>query len=124
MPGLYPSGYNNIACSTHTLNLHSNNCARKFTLIYTVNSCSRMFYRILKKKQKEKSHDMQKFTPNHSKHDCYVKRNHMTCNNSHPTEVDTIVTSQAQILTQRNYVMERSVQNIHERNYLSKIVTS
>ena len=33
----------------------------------------RLFYKILKKKE-EKSHDMQKFSPNHSKHDCDVTR--------------------------------------------------
>ena len=31
----------------------------------------RLFYKILKKKE-EKSHDMQKLTPNHSKLDCDV----------------------------------------------------
>ena len=40
----------------------------------------------------------------------------MTCKNSHQTIVNTIVKSQAQILTQRNHVMKRSVQNIHEKN--------
>ena len=40
----------------------------------------------------------------------------MTCKNSHQTTVNTIVTSHAQILTQINYVMERSVQNVHEKS--------
>ena len=35
--------------------------------------------------------------------------------NSHQTAVNTIVTSQAQILTRRDYVTEKSTQNIHER---------
>ena len=43
------------------------------------------------------------------------KRNHVTCKNSHQTTVNTMVTSQTQILIQRNYVMERSVQNFHEK---------
>ena len=50
-----------------TLNLHSNNYARKFMPIYTLNLSSRTFYNILKKKR-EKSYNMQKFTPNYSKH--------------------------------------------------------
>ena len=48
------------------------------------------------------------------------KKNHMTCKNSHQTTVNTIVTSQAQILSKWNYVTERSVQNIHEENYVSR----
>ena len=58
-----------------------------------------MFYRNSKKKQEEKSHDMQ-LSRNHDKHGCDVKRNHMTCKNLQQTAVNTIVTSQAQILTQ------------------------
>ena len=38
----------------------------------------------------------------------------MTCKNSHQTAVNTIVTLQAQILTQWNYATEKSVQNIHD----------
>ena len=75
-----------------TQNLHSNNYARKFTPVYTLNSSSRTFCDILKKKQEKKSYDMQ---------------------NSHQTTVNTIVTSQAQIFNPvklRN--RKRSVQNI------------
>ena len=61
-----------------------------------------MFHHNSKKKQEEKSHDMQ-LSPNHGKCDCDVKRNHMTGKNSHQTAVNTIVTSQAQILTQWSY---------------------
>ena len=41
-----------------------------------------------------------KLTPNHGKRDCDVKRNYMTSKNLHQTAVNTIVTSQEQILTQ------------------------
>ena len=41
--------------------------------IYTLNLSSRTFCNILKKKQEEKSHNMQKFAPNYSKHNCDVK---------------------------------------------------
>ena len=40
--------------------------------ICTLNLSSRTFYNILKKKQEEKSYDLQKFTPNCSKHNCDV----------------------------------------------------
>ena len=40
--------------------------------IYTLNSSSRTFRNIFKKKHEEKSYDMQKFTPNYSKHNCDV----------------------------------------------------
>ena len=60
---LYNKGYTlQHTTKLHTLrplNLHSNNYTRKFTPIYTPNSSSKTFYDILKKKQEEKSHDMQ-----------------------------------------------------------------
>ena len=88
-----PSELSKILLTLSTQNQNSNNYAKKFTPIYTLNSSSRMFYDILKKKQEEKSHDMQKlhqttintivtskeksydlqkFTPNRNKHYCDV----------------------------------------------------
>ena len=63
----YTLQHTTILLTLRTLNLHSNDYARifqdrKFTPIYTLNLCSRTFYDILKKKQEEKSYDMQKFT--------------------------------------------------------------
>ena len=110
--GLYPSAHT-ILLTLRTLNLHSNNNAQKFTPIYALNSSSRTFNKILKKKQDEKSHDMQNSHQTIVNTIVTLRRNHMTCKNSHQTTVNTIVTSQAQILNQRNYVTERSVQNIH-----------
>ena len=73
---LYNKGYSlqhtTILLSLRTLNRHSNNYARKFTPIYTLNLSSRTIYNILKKKQEEKSYDMQNFTPNYSKYSCDV----------------------------------------------------
>ena len=93
---LYSKGYTlqhtTMLLTLRTLNLHSNNYARKFTQIYTLNLSSRTFCNILKKKQDKKSYDMQKFTPNFSKHNYDVKQeeksydmqkftpNHSKCN--------------------------------------------
>ena len=91
----------------HNCNLHSNNYAQKFTSIYTLNLSSKTFYDILKKKQEEKSHDILKFTTNYSKHDCDVEEKSYDLQKLTPNAVKTIVTSQAQILTQQNNVSRK-----------------
>ena len=57
---------------------------------------------------------MQKLTPNHSKHDCDVKRNHMTCKNSLQTAVNTIVTSQAVKLRKGEICREYSREKLRQ----------
>ena len=83
----YTLPHTTILLTLRTLNLHSTDYARKFTPIYTLNSSSRMFYRILKKKREEKSHDMQ---------------------NSHQTTVTTIVTSKRNHMTCKKFTLNRS----------------
>ena len=61
--GLYPSAHNNIAYSTHTKSTLEN--SRLIILETQARERSTAFS---KKKQEEKSHDMQKLTPNRSKH--------------------------------------------------------
>ena len=68
----YTLQHTTLLLTLRTLNLHLNNYARNFTLIYTLNLSSRTFYNILKKKQEEKSFVMQKFIPNYSKYNCDV----------------------------------------------------